>query len=499
MEMLVTSKDMQQFDDYTINHVGIPSLVLMERAALTVVDELYHQSYDLRKVAVVCGYGNNGGDGVAIARLLKHKGIDVTIYFVGNPGNSSPETLQQIKIAQAYHVPITTSLSDDLCQYSTIIDAIFGIGLTRDVKSDFAHIINHINQSHCHVVSVDIPSGICADSGQIMGVAIKADLTITLGYKKRGLVLYPGADHAGRVITKDIGIYAHKDVEAYSYQIEDLTTVLPHRPNYANKGTFGKVLVIAGSDTMCGAAYFAAKAAYRTGAGLVQIYTPKCNRDILFNQLPEALITTYIPDQIDEEKLKEAIKWATVIVIGPGMGVSGNTYKILSTVLAFTNKPVIIDADGLNTLSQNTDLIANRDYPIFVTPHLGEMARLTKTDISLIAKNLIKSAIQFTKQYQVTCILKDTRTIISTPKSDQIYINQSGNNGMATGGSGDVLTGILAGLIAQGINLDIAAPVSVYLHGLAGDNAANDKNQYSMMANDIIEYLPEILKIPNNQ
>lgn len=494
MERLVTAYEMQQFDTYTINKVGLPALVLMERAALACIAQLELQSVNLSKVAVCCGYGNNGGDGIAIARLLKLKNIDVTLYLVGDSTRSTAEVAKQLNIAHAYQVPIITTLPSDLSQYGVLIDALFGVGLSRDIGGDFSAIIHMINQSGAYVMAVDMPSGITADTGQILGIAVKADMTVALAYKKLGLVLYPGAQYAGKVMLADIGIYANQPpVSYYSYSPSDLAEKLPKRADYANKGTFGKVLVIAGSSHISGAAYFSAKAAYRTGSGLVHIYTPHANRDILSTQLPEALITTYQPDHIDESKLSELIQWASVIVVGPGMGMSVTALQILTQVLVSAHQPIVIDADGLNMLAQDLSLLNKHRCSVFVTPHLGEMARLLNTDISVIASHLITSAKQFSQQYQVTCILKDTRTVITMANSNATYINQSGNNGMATGGSGDVLTGILAGLIAQGIALDIAAPVSVYLHGLAGDNAAKKNGQYAMLASDIIDHLSDVM------
>lgn len=501
MERIITSKEMRQFEAYTIQKIGIPSLVLMERAALAIVEQLYLQHYDLTHVAVVCGNGNNGGDGIAIARLLKLKNIAVTIYLVGNENDQTVEVQQQIQIARAYQVPIIKSDLSSLSRCSTVVDALLGIGLSREVTGVFAEAINSMNLSCSRVVSIDMPSGICATSGQVLGIAVNASMTIALAYTKLGLILYPGAQHAGKVITVDVGIYANDENQSntdyYSLQSYDIAKLLPIRPAYSNKGSFGKVLVIAGSTDMCGAAYFSAKAAYHSGAGLVQIYTPQENRASLSSQLPEALITTYTPNQIAPHKLQNLLEWATVIVIGPGMGINANTNRILSLVLATASKPVIIDADGLNVLAKNLDLLGNShpQAPIFITPHLGEMARLTSDDIAHIADNLITVAQKFSNRFEVTCVLKDSRTVITVPKSNRVYINQSGNNGMATGGSGDVLTGILAGLIAQGVDLDIVAPLSVYLHGLAGNRAAEQKGQYSMLASDIIDCLSAVMRI----
>lgn len=501
MEYLVSSQMMKQADTYTINQIGMPSLVLMERAALAIVAQLYQQHCDLRRVAIVAGYGNNGGDGVAIARLLQQRGITVTLFMVGDIRRLTPETQQQLLIAQAYNVALATASDADFSAYSTIIDALFGVGLSREITAPFAVVIDKINASQAYIVAVDIPSGISADNGQIMGVAIKAHLTITLAYKKIGLLLYPGAAHTGHIEVADIGIdevsFAGQRPMCYSLQKDELVDLLPHRPDYSNKGSFGKVLVIAGSTTMSGAAYFSAKAAYRTGAGLVRIYTPESNRAILLSQLPEALLSCYQPEQIAFAELKAALNWATVIVFGPGMSTHSPTLTLLTTVLAQANCPLIIDADGLNVLADNNlALLKTASHPIIITPHLGEMARLTKQPLSNISHHLLDVACQFAQRHQVICALKDARTVVAQPDG-HCYINQYGNNGMATGGSGDVLTGIIAGLIAQGMPPEQAAPVSVYLHSLAGDVAANRDNRYSVMAEDIISGLVALLSQAN--
>lgn len=492
MQYLVTSSEMKHFDAYTSQQIGLPAMVLMERAALAIVQQLNCEQYNLLKVAVVCGYGNNGGDGVAVARLLKLQHIEVTIYLIGNPNNASQQTRQQIKIAQHYNIKINTSLPETFHGYTTIVDAIFGIGLNRVVTDDFLHAIELINQSGADILAIDIPSGICADTGQILGNAIKAKQTVTFAYQKIGLTLYPGVDLAGKIVIADIGIYIDKPTNHFTYHSSELTNLLPKRENYTNKGNFGKVLVIAGSQNMCGAAYLSAKAAYRTGAGLVRIYTPQCNHDVLLSQLPEVILTPFIPNQINKAQLEQLINWASVIVIGPGMGVSDDTYNILSQVLAYSTVPIIIDADALNTLAQDITLLKHAQATIILTPHLGEMARLTQLSIETIKNNLIKMAEKFAEANQVICVMKDAKTIVATPKQ-ATYINQSGNNGMATGGAGDVLTGIMAGLIAQHLPASKAACLGVYLHGLAGDISANKISKYSMLASDIIDGLTDIL------
>lgn len=487
VEYLVNANEMRRCDAAIINKIGVPAMVLMEKAALGVVEELYDGTFDLEKVVVVCGSGNNGGDGLAVARLLHLKGVDVTVLFVGKEQSSTTETKKQMEIVKNYDIKILKNL--DLKGYTTIVDAIFGAGLSRAVEGNYKEVIKAMNGSKANMIAVDIPSGISADTGKVMGIAVKAEKTVAFAYKKLGLVLYPGADYAGVVKVKDIGItdvgFEGKYPRVYSYTKDDLEKV-PKRCDYSNKGTYGKVLVIGGAINMSGAAYFAAKAAYKIGAGLVKVYTPKDNRTIIQTMLPEAIINTYDSENIDIESLKNAISWASSIVVGPGMGMEKNTKFILDILLSNADVPLVIDADGVNMIAKHPEILENHRDNIILTPHLREMARLIKKDIPHIQENLIEEAQKYAEKEKVICVLKDARTVV-TDGSGSVYINQSGNNGMSTGGSGDVLTGVIAGLLAQGMaNLE-AATLGVYLHGLAGDRAAAKVGVYGVMADDIVD------------
>jgi hydroxyethylthiazole kinase-like uncharacterized protein yjeF len=497
MEYLVNSSEMQRYDAYTINNIGIPSLVLMERAALAAVDTLFFAKFNLQKTAVVCGIGNNGGDGIAIARLLKVQHIDVTVYMAADRAKATESTQRQLAIAEKLGVNIVP-LTGELSGYTTVIDALFGIGLSRPIVGQYAAAVELINRSGAEVMAIDIASGVSADSGQILGTAVKAKHTVAFGFKKRGHLLYPGSDYSGVLTVKDIGInraaFAEDPPSAYAFTPQDLSRLMPPRANHSNKGSFGKVLTIAGSETMSGAAYFSAKAAYKTGAGLVKIYTPEVNRSILLGQLPEAIISAYDPTHWDPVSLDAAMAWASVIVIGPGIGTETAAVQIVRHVLNKANVPLIIDADALNILSNEMETVKKPSCPIIVTPHLGEMARLTSSSIEQIRNDLVDSAVCFAQRHRLICILKDARTVIAK-ESGPVYINQSGNHGMATGGSGDVLTGIIAGLIAQGCDAATAADLGVYLHGVAGDRAKQRANEYSMTASDLIFALDDVLKL----
>lgn len=498
MEYVLSSSEMKRCDSYTIETIGVPAMVLMERAALSAVEELCDGSFDLKQVAVVCGSGNNGGDGFAVARLLYLKDIKVSILFVGDQNKVTPETQQQMKIVQNYGIKMYTEI--DFSGYTTIVDALFGIGLVRNVEGVYAQTIKSMSESEADILSLDMPSGISADTGKVMGIATLAKKTVTFGYKKLGLVLYPGATYAGIIKVKDIGITDRGFDKEYSkvcsYTHKDLKKI-PKRNPYSNKGTFGKVLVIGGSVNMSGAAYFAAKAAYRMGTGLVRIYTPQENRQILQTMLPEAILTTYNEDNLEIEILKEAISWASVIVMGPGSGKGACVPLILKTLFTQAKVPLIIDADGINGIAENPQLLKNHQNDIVLTPHLGEMARLIGKSISGISQNLIQEAETYAKEHRLVCVLKDTRTVVADGQ-DTIYINQSGNSGMATGGSGDVLTGMIAGLLALRMTLLESARLGVYMHGLAGDYAAHKVGAYSLMAEDIIDNIQEVINLSDS-
>lgn len=494
MKYLVNGSEMKRCDEAIIEKLGIPSMVLMERAALSVLEVLEGGEFDLKRILIVCGAGNNGGDGFAVARLLFLKGYDVDAAFVGDENRLTGDAKRQMDILKNFGKDIQYEIPNR--EYTLVVDALFGIGLNSEIKGRFEEAVEKINSLDARVLSVDIPSGISADTGQILGTAVKADVTVTFAYKKLGLVLYPGAFFAGRIAVKDIGItdlgFEGSYPKVYTYDETDLKKI-PDRNPYSNKGTYGKILIIAGSCNMSGAAYLAAKAAYRTGAGLVRVYTPTENREILQTMLPEAVLTTYDRFHIDVSAFKELLGWADVIGIGPGIGKGMEAKTILNILLGTARVPVIIDADGINIIAEHLELLKDHKQEIILTPHLGEMSRLLKKDIKGIAENLLAEADKFAREHKVTCVLKDARTVVADG-AGAVYMNQTGNSGMATGGSGDVLTGIIIGLLSQNTSLVEAATLGVFIHGLAGDIAAKKKGQYSMMAHDIIDSLADIVR-----
>jgi len=498
MKRLVDSHLAKKIDEITVNTIGIPSIVLMEHAALAVCDNIVDDVPMKSRILAVCGKGNNGADGIAVARLLHDRGYNVHIFFVGanQQETITDEAKLQYDIACKLNIPFVSTISDN--QYDVIIDGLFGVGLSRDIEGKYIDIINSINYSGAKIYAVDIPSGVCADDGRVCSVCVRADVTVTFGLNKLGLVLYPGCEYAGRVIVNNRvfpeKVYDMIDSNVSMPEPEDIN-LIPARVPVSNKGTYGHVLVIAGSSTMCGAAYLAAKAAYRTGCGLVKILTHENNRQALCSLLPEAIIDTYNEYTVfDEDYLKQYDDWADAIVVGPGLGMCSCSYNIMECVLKYMKTAKIIDADGLNIIASCTDLQEDKNWwgSSVLTPHLKEMSRLTGEKLSAceIHNNIIETAVDYCKNDSVL-VLKDARTV--TAYNGKICVNTSGNDGMATAGSGDVLTGIIASLVAQGMKRYEAAMLGVYIHGLAGDSALKYTNRYSMIAEDIIEGLVSVL------
>lgn len=493
MEYLVDAKHMKQCDQAAIEGLGIPAMVLMERAALAVTEELLKARPQPAPVLVVCGSGNKGGDGFAIARLLAEQKIAVEVFFAGNDASMTEECRRQKTICENCNIKIVRNFPEK--EYTTIVDALFGIGLSRDVTGAYAELIGKINASAAYKVAVDIPSGIRADTGTVSSAAVRADLTVTFAARKLGQVLYPAADFCGTVICRPVGIPVRKeDAVAYALEREDLSK-LPGRIPWANKGTCGKVLLIAGSEGMSGAACLGAEAAYRMGSGLVRVLTPECNRVVLQTKLPEAIVTAYQNAEDAKEKLLRAMAWADVIGIGPGLGMTESARALLEAVLETWSGPLVIDADGLNLLAAHPDWtarLADRAAPEIVTPHIGEMARLVQKTSQEVLDDRIACCRHYAKSHHLICAEKDARTIISD--GEQVYINTSGNDGMATGGSGDVLTGMICGLLAQEMEPFDAAVFGVYLHGLAGDEAAAVLGTHAMLAGDLIRQIGTVLR-----
>lgn len=494
MQLWVNAAQMKAADQYTIQKLGVPSLELMEHAAQACVQVLEDEKFDLSHVCVVCGSGNNGGDGFAIARILQNNRYSVETFCVGNPEHYTEETQEQMYRLQECGGKITYGMPQE-DSYSVIIDAVFGVGLSRKVEGRYRQVIEQMNRMRGTKFAVDIPSGLSATTGCILGCAFKADYTVTFQLKKIGLELSQGRTMAGKVIVPDIGISTDsicEDQEIVRTAGKDIyRKMLPDRPEDSNKGTYGRLLVIAGSKGMAGAAYLNAHAAYMTGAGLVRIYTSSDNREILQTLLPEAIITTY--EEYNKEELLSLLTWADGVCIGSGLGMSRLSEKILKTVIEYVKVPCLIDADGLNLLAENKNYLNQMAERRFViTPHMKEMSRLTGTPVEELKADRIQILKDFISRYRITCVLKDSRTLIASEEKG-IRMNLTGNSAMAKAGSGDVLAGVISGWMVQGKEAEDAAELGTYIHGLSGDLAKFEKGVYSVMARDLIEYISKAL------
>ncbi|WP_371289308.1 NAD(P)H-hydrate dehydratase [Dorea sp.] len=494
MQLWVNAAQMKAADQYTIQKLGVPSLELMEHAAQACVQVLEDEKVDLSHVCVVCGSGNNGGDGFAIARILQNNRYSVETFCVGNPEHYTEETQEQMHRLQECGGKITYGMPQE-DSYSVIIDAVFGVGLSRKVEGRYRQVIEQMNRMRGTKFAVDIPSGLSATTGCILGCAFKADYTVTFQLKKIGLELSQGRTMAGRVIVPDIGISTDsicEDQEIVRTAGKDIyRKMLPDRPEDSNKGTYGRLLVIAGSKGMAGAAYLNAHAAYMTGAGLVRIYTSSDNREILQTLLPEAVITTY--EEYNKEELLSLLTWADGVCIGSGLGMSRLSEKILKTVIEYVKVPCLIDADGLNLLAENKNYLNQMAERRFViTPHMKEMSRLTGISVEELKADRIQILKDFSSRYRITCVLKDSRTLIASEEKG-IRMNLTGNSAMAKAGSGDVLAGVISGWMVQGKEAEDAAELGTYIHGLSGDLAKFEKGVYSVMARDLIEYISKAL------
>jgi NAD(P)H-hydrate epimerase len=505
MEYILTAAQMKESDGTAINEYGIGSLVLMERAAYETARVIIGKYGTDIIVGIMAGTGNNGGDGIAVARLLNEQGVRTEINLIGDTHKFTEETKTQLEIARKLNIPIYYGVENTV--YDVIVDAIFGIGITRPVEGAYAEAIESINASNARVVAVDIPSGVNADDGRIMGCAVRADVTVTFQYRKLGIVLYPGAANAGEVYCVPIGIPDAKlepQNAVVSYTVPQKDLRLPNRNPWGNKGSFGKVFVIAGSRNMGGACMLSALSAYRAGAGMVRVFTASDNRDILLRKLPEVIIDTYNDDGMgqlssdEKNALAEGLKWADVVAIGPGLTTSDKALALLKLTIENCATPLVVDADALNLLAKNEGLLKEFesgrrkfDADVVFTPHLGELSRLMRVSVDNIKADILQCARRFAQDYDVTLVCKDARTVVAR-RGKATYINMSGNDAMATAGSGDVLTGIISGMIGQGLGGYDGAVMGVYAHGLAGDLARDRTSSYYVMAQDIIQALKEL-------
>ncbi len=493
MRYLPEGKWMQKADIHTIQEIGVPSVVLMEHAALKTVEVMEQEGIDCSCALIVCGSGNNGGDGFAIARLLALAGKSVQTVFAGREASLTPECKIQKQIVENMGIPVLSGISGG--PYTALVDAVFGVGLSREVRGSYADLLEEMNGLDCAKVAVDIPSGICSATGNILGAAFRADLTVAFQCEKLGTVLFPGREYSGKVRAVDIGIDTafygkHREI-CYTLEKKDLPGLLPVRRDNSHKGTYGKVLMITGSRGMAGAAYLSAKAAYTCGAGLVQIYTQEENRTILQQLLPEAVISVY--GQYEPKKLSHLLEWADVVCIGCGLGGDEVSKKLLEETLRHVKVPCVVDADGLNLLAGCLELLEEVQADVILTPHMREMTRLLGCSMEELQKNRFKKLTEFSERYPAVCVLKDARTVVAQ-RDRRRFVNTAGNHAMAKAGAGDVLAGVVTGLLAGHVDTFDSAVLGVFLHACGGDQARKKLGGYSVLAEDLIEGIQASLK-----
>lgn len=484
MRYLYSGSQAKEIDSHAIQTVGIPGLVLMEKAAMTIAAVIMNREEKSRKILAVCGTGNNGGDGVAAARLLCQQGYSAAVTVAGDTDHMTEEMQRQLEIAVNCNVPVISVASAAQQDFDILLDGVFGIGLSREVEGVYEQVLDQMNRSGAVIYALDVPSGIHAGTGAVLGTAVQADCTITFGVNKLGLVLYPGCEYAGEVIVGDIGFpevsVASVIPEYYYYEPEDLPAQLPPRPSRSHKGTFGRVLVAAGSETMPGAAFLAARAAYAMGAGLVKVISPACNREILLSSLPEILFA-------ERDEIGDSLDWADAVIVGPGLGLTEEAEELVRFVIQNSPVPTVIDGDGIRLCRNITDTLSDN---FILTPHLKEMNYLTGVSVADLQRDVPGRTKLAARQWNCVVVGKDARTAVSDGR--ECYINVSGNNGMATGGSGDVLAGVIGGLLAQHMETFAAAKLAVFLHGLSGDAMAEEKGPYSLMASDLIRGIARV-------
>jgi len=487
---------MREMDAKTSEEYLIPSIVLMENAAGAVFEACLKKAEKKTRFLCVCGGGNNGGDGFAVARLLYIKGISVAVLFLGKEEKLKGDALINFNAIKKIGVAICVDAEktqEMLEKCDVVVDAIFGTGFSNEPREPQASVIRAINESGKYVISVDIASGVDSETGHASAFSVNADETVTFEMAKVGNVLYPGAQNCGKLTVAQISIppAVSDSIDIKIEAIDDYEAgkLLPARKKRSNKGTYGKLYVFAGSKNMFGAAFLCCKAAYKTGCGLVYSCVVNENLERIQINLPEAVACPvqsvdgkFCPESVYET---DALKNATVIAVGPGIGKGSKVTEFVQRLLSEAQGPCLIDADGLNAIEDREVLKKMKHIPV-ITPHPGEMSRLTGKSIKEILDDTINTAVDFAKEYNCVVLLKDARTVIASPDG-RVYINMTGNSAMAKGGSGDVLSGIIASLMCQGMDAFSAAALGAYIHGRSGEIASESLGMYSVLAGDICD------------
>lgn len=510
---ILNAAQMREADRYTIDEIGIPSLVLMENAGRQVVAAI-EAAYDARlggRVAVLCGRGNNGGDGFVVARTLAQRGVDAAVFVIGAVADIRGDARINLDILGRLNVTVV-EIGDEqtwelhfseISQCSLIVDAMFGTGLKAPLGGMLETIVADLNAAGIPIVAVDLPSGLSADSPHLIGDCIDASMTVTLAAPKLPLVLPPAEAHAGDVVIADIGIPSDvlDGLDGPHIELltpEQLRPLVEPRAADSHKGDFGRVTIVAGSRGKTGAACLAGLAALRSGAGLVTIATPASCLPILASMAPE-----FMTEALGESK--DGLVGASaaqavlelrhdVIACGPGLGRGATVGEFVRTLVERATVPLVLDADALVVMADEPGrLVGREDRDLIITPHPGEMARLIGASVEEVQANRIEVATDFAATHRIYVVLKGHRTIIATPEG-HVYINPTGNAGLATGGTGDVLTGMIAAWLGQLLDAEAACRLAVFLHGAAGDLAEETNGQVAMVATDVVAQLGKALR-----
>ena len=506
---LVTAQEMREIDRRTIEEYGIPGLLLMENAGRSVADAVENLLGDLRgkRVVILCGKGHNGGDGFVAARHLLRRGAVPQVFLACMPeeitGDAGVNFLIWQRLGQKFFQLATAGglqlLKLALLQSDAVVDALYGTGFRGKATGHAGRAIEAVNAAGRPVVAVDLPSGLEADTGRVNGPCIRATVTVTFGLPKVGLVLEPGRQYSGRLVVADISLPPALTPETgpgrYLLTRELVSSWFTRRPATAHKGNFGHVLVVGGSRGMVGAACLAAQGALRAGTGLVTLAVPRSLQDVAAAKLTEVM-TSGLPEIPDGAVGREALPVVTsllgnkaALATGPGLGRHPETAALVRELVRTASCPVVLDADGLNAFANEGARLAERVAPLVVTPHPGEMGRLMGKSPAEIEADRIGNATEAARAWGAVVVLKGARTVVASPNG-YLGINTTGNPGMATGGSGDVLTGVIAALLAQGLDPFRAAAAGVYLHGRAGDLAAVETGEMGLVAGDLLRFLP---------
>lgn len=507
---LVTAQEMRELDRQAIEEVGIPSLVLMENAGRTTYQVLAREFPGLAgPVAVVAGRGNNGGDGSVVARYLAQAGVPVVIFLVAARDQVRGDALVNLEIAARLGIEMVevreekdiNLLAHRLARSGLIVDALLGTGLNSEVRGLYRLVIEEINHLRPPVLAVDIPSGLDADTGRPLGVAVQAQVTVTYGWPKIGHILPPGRDYTGRLWQVDLSIPPEltRDIPGELAEASEMRALMPPRPWGGHKGTFGHLVVLAGSEGKTGAATLSATGAMRAGAGLVTLGIPASLNDILEVKLTEAM-TLPLPEAPGaralglkaREPLEDFLRGKSALALGPGLGTHPETVELVRHLARHQPLPLVLDADGVNALAGEPEILKDAAGPRILTPHPGEMARLLGTTTREVQEDRLLAAREAASRTGAVVVLKGAQTLVAAADG-RFSINGTGNPALASGGTGDVLTGLMGGFLAQDLGAWDAARLGVYLHGLAADFFAAQYGCRGLIAGDLLAIFPEVL------